>query len=321
MDFKIQSVQPLQSPGLQSRSEMATGLLVRSIRVNGAYLLVDSCDVQPKQEIDTRWFVQGGPRASISDIGKKWVDGQIVCPLRVDRNGNLDPATQALLQNAELPTSTFRIDTNHVLSNILLTAESGGTDNNVLVSLDTLVVKNLTISVSPERDAQLIIDIMGSIDIRSAGDFVMPPDIPLGRALSWADCSASRFTSQMRAISNLEIKIENKIVDKVFLTAWDDARNDQISFFAVETCKWTGLYDEILRLGMAVEDYQHGGIKVGDNVVIDFGGIIATIIAPLYQIGEQKITPKILLRKNRFYAQTSPLQSNIQGRLFTYVER
>ena len=77
-------------PSILTRAEFATGLLVRSIKVNGYYLLVDNCTINPTQEIDTsEKFIQGGPGQAISIINVKKITGQISFPLRIDKNNNL----------------------------------------------------------------------------------------------------------------------------------------------------------------------------------------------------------------------------------------
>jgi len=138
--FQAMSDPTTIAPGLNSRMEIGSGLLIRSIRINGNYLLVSNCEIQRKQDIDVKWFIQGGPRSSIADIGKKWVEGQITFPLRVDRDGDVLTPIRQLLLNAENPANTLKIDTNHLLSHLTLTAEDGGSDNNSLVSLDGLLL-------------------------------------------------------------------------------------------------------------------------------------------------------------------------------------
>jgi hypothetical protein len=48
-------------PGILKRAELATGLLIKSICVNGDYLVVDSCDINQTQESDVKNYIQGGP--------------------------------------------------------------------------------------------------------------------------------------------------------------------------------------------------------------------------------------------------------------------
>jgi hypothetical protein len=38
-------------PGSLTRAEIATGLLVRSVKINGNYLLVDNCTINQVQQI------------------------------------------------------------------------------------------------------------------------------------------------------------------------------------------------------------------------------------------------------------------------------
>ena len=77
-------------PGILTRGEFATGLITRGIKINGNYLLVDSCNINQSQQIDTsEKFLQGGPGSSVSDIGAKKITGDISFPIRVDDNGDL----------------------------------------------------------------------------------------------------------------------------------------------------------------------------------------------------------------------------------------
>ena len=58
-------------PGILTRGQFATGLQTQSICVNGDYLLVESCDINQTQELDINYYVQGGPAASIYNLGAK----------------------------------------------------------------------------------------------------------------------------------------------------------------------------------------------------------------------------------------------------------
>jgi hypothetical protein len=66
-----------QFPGYVSRMEVASGLLVRGLLINGNYLLSDSCTIFPQQDVKMEHFVQGGPKQGIANIGEKWVEGKI----------------------------------------------------------------------------------------------------------------------------------------------------------------------------------------------------------------------------------------------------
>lgn len=318
--FQAMSDPSTIAPGLNSRMEIGSGLLIRSIRVNGNYLLVSNCEIQRKQDIDVKWFIQGGPRSSIADIGKKWIEGQITFPLRVDRDGDVLTPIRELLLNAENPASTLKIDTNHLLSHLTLTAEDGGSDNNSLVSLDGLVVKSLTISAAPEKDVEIVCQLYGTIDLRTPGDYVNPEDVAITRKITWADCDASRFSSAMRTVSNMEFKIENTIQETVFLTNMYEQRDDQIKYFGVKEVRWQGAYEEFLRLGAETENYFHGGWKVGENVIFNFGAVRFLSRVPLFQVSEQPLTSKFLIRKSKFLSLTSPDPNNSTGKLIYFAE-
>lgn len=308
------------SPGLNSRMEVATGFLIRHVRINGNPIFIDRFDVQPKQEIEVKWYIQGGPRASIANIGKKWIEGQMSFPVRVDRDGLLPQAIRDILINSEYPIESLRIDTNHTLSYMGITAENGGSDDNTLLSLDDVVVRSCTISISPNSEVKINVNFFGTIDTNIAGNYITPEDTEIGRKLTWNDCDASRYSSAMRTVSLLEFTIENTIEDAVFLTAMDEQRSDQIKLFGVKQCKWTGRYEEILRLGAETENFFHGGWKVGENVKFDFGGIKFFTRVPLFEMTEQPLTASMIVRKSKFISLTSPSQSNKQGKLIYFPE-
>ena len=68
----------MPAPGSLTRAEYATGLLVRSVKVNGYYLLLDNCSLNQNQEIETsEKYLQGGPGQSVSIIDAKKISGQI----------------------------------------------------------------------------------------------------------------------------------------------------------------------------------------------------------------------------------------------------
>ena len=91
-------------PGSFSRAQFATGLLIRSIKINGDYLLVDSCTINQTQEIDmSKLYIQGGPGRAIANIGAKKFSGELSFPIRVDRDNILEPAVRTILQHAENP--------------------------------------------------------------------------------------------------------------------------------------------------------------------------------------------------------------------------
>ena len=77
-------------PGILTRAEFATGLITRSVKINGYYLLVDNCSINQTQEIDTdNNFIQGGPGASISNIQSKKISGSLSFPVRVNEKFEL----------------------------------------------------------------------------------------------------------------------------------------------------------------------------------------------------------------------------------------
>lgn len=312
-------------PGSLSRVQFATGLLIRSVKVNGNYLLVDNCTINQTQEIDmNKLYIQGGPGTAVANIGAKKFTGELSFPIRVDKDNILDPAVKVILQHAENPTYTLRLDTNHMLSYLGLTAENGGTDNNALLTLDQMVLKNLTISCSTDDQIKVSASFEGMIDVRSDSDYAVPNENRvMGRSLTWGDCDAARYQSTMRTISNFNLQINNEIETPAFLLPYEGTgttRSDQVTLIGIKETKWTGEYSEFLRVGAELETHIHGGWMVNENMQFNIGPITATYNVPLFQIAELPLTSKILTRKTKWNAMISPAQPLKQGGLFTFQE-
>lgn len=311
------------APGKISASEVATGLLIRAININGNYIIVENFDLSPVQEVEELYLIQGGPRSAIGNIGLKHLEGQISCPVRVDNNGNLEAALWSLLDNAQNPDTPLVIQTNHTLSYFGLTAEHGGSNSNQLVNLDCCVVKELTLNATNDLKSgvKLTASIVGTIDTNTPTVFVSPPDdYLLHRQLSFADCDASRYESDMRTVSQLEIKINNDVKLEAFLVGVDGQRFDQPQVIGIAECKWTGHFEEILRKGVEVETFIHGGFMQNENLQFQFGPITATIKVPMFKIATQPLTANYLKRKTEFFAQIFPIIRNSAGDLFSYTE-
>jgi hypothetical protein len=310
-----------ESPGIVSANEIATGLLIRGIKINGYYLIVENCNVFPIQEVDELYLIQGGPRSAIGNIGIKTIEGQISSPVRVDGNGDLDPAIIELLENAQNPDTILTIETNYSLSMLdQITAENGGTNNNSLLTFDSCLVKDLVLSVSNEEGGKIVVSIIGMIDERQETEIISPPEgFLLHRQLSFADCDVSRYESDMRTISQLQIHITNEVEVLKFLRNPDEGRYDQPNCFGVQSTRWEGYFEEILRRGADLETYIHGGFMQDSRLQLDFGKIRATINVPLFKIAEQPLTSAYLKRKTEFFAQMAPMLRNPAGDLFTYL--
>ena len=309
-------------PGSLTRSEIASGLLVRSVKINGNYLLVENCSINQVQEIDMNsLYLQGGPGSAIANIGAKKYEGDISFFIRVDRDNVLDPAVQVILRHAESPMSGLTLDTNHLLSHFDITAEDGGTDNNELLSIDQLVIKSLTISANENDYVKISASFQGMIDTRASSDYAVPDENHvLGRSLSWGDCNASRYQSSMRTVSNFELTINNELESLSFLMAGDLAgvnRSDQISLIGVKSIKWAGEYSEILRKGMELETAIHGGWMVDENLTFTIGPITASYRIPLFQKSELPLSSKMLIRKVKWNAMINPSAPLKQGGLFS----
>lgn len=312
-------------PGSLSRVQFATGLLIRSVKVNGNYLLVDNCTINQTQEIDmNKLYIQGGPGTAVANIGAKKFTGELSFPIRVDKDNFLDPAVKVILQHAENPIYTLRLDTNHMLSYLGLTAENGGTDNNELLTLDQMVLKNLTISCSTDDQIKVSASFEGMIDVRTNSDYAVPNENHvMGRSLTWGDCDAARYQSTMRTISNFNLQINNEIETPAFLLPYEGTgttRSDQVTLIGIKETKWTGEYSEFVRVGAELETHIHGGWMVNENMQFNIGPITATYNVPLFQIAELPLTSKILTRKTKWNAMISPAQPLKQGGLFTFQE-
>lgn len=323
-------------PGVLTRGEIATGLLIRSIKVNGIYLLLSSCSINVSQDIETSVnYIQGGPGSAISDIKEKKITGNIKFPLRVDSNGDIELATRALLEHAENPVTALTIDTNHVLMHAVdgpinagdetyidLTAEYGGTDDNFLLSIDTAVIKSLNLSAEEGGGVNVSVDFEGMIDLRSTSDYAVPDTTDImGRALTWADCDVYRSESSMRNASSIEINISNDIETPVFLLPGDTLfqyRSDQIQFIGIKSIKWTGKFTEVLRKGVDLNTHIHGGWMQNEDLTLKFGPITALFSVPLFKIAELPLSSRSLIRTTQFTGIIKPKAPLTAAGLFTF---
>lgn len=312
-------------PGSLSRIQFATGLLIRSVKINGSYLLVDNCTINQTQEIDmNKMYIQGGPGRAIANIGAKKFTGELSFPIRVDRDNILEPAVKKILEHAENPMYSLTLDTNHMLSHLGLTAESGATDNNALLTLDQMVLKSLTISASSDDALKVSASFEGMIDVRTDSDYAVPDENHvMGRSLTWGDCDVNRYQSSMRSVSNFTLQINNEIETPSFLLPYEVAgttRSDQVALIGVKEVKWTGEFSEFLRVGTELDTHIHGGWMVNENLQFNMGPITATYAVPLFEIAELPLTSKILTRKTKWNAMISPAQPMRKGGLFTFQE-
>jgi hypothetical protein len=312
-------------PGSLSRIQFATGLLIRSVKINGSYLLVDNCTINQTQEIDmNKMYIQGGPGRAIANIGAKKFTGELSFPIRVDRDNILEPAVKKILEHAENPMYSLTLDTNHMLSHLGLTAESGATDNNALLTLDQMVLKSLTISASSDDALKVSASFEGMIDVRTDSDYAVPDENHvMGRSLTWGDCDVNRYQSSMRSVSNFTLQINNEIETPSFLLPYEVAgttRSDQVALIGVKEVKWTGEFSEFLRVGAELDTHIHGGWMVNENLQFNMGPITETYAVPLFEIAELPLTSKILTRKTKWNAMISPAQPMRKGGLFTFQE-
>lgn len=311
----------VNTPGPFNRFEPSTGILVRGVRVNGHYIIVDECSLGVEQEIDVKHYVQGGPRAAVADIGKRIIQGKIVCPARVDYAGNLESAIAELIRVAEDPRRRLTIDTNHSLTFAGLPAESGGTDDNELLSFNNVAISELVVDSTPDRGVMVTATIKGAISSRVAADLVAPPtSYLLGREISWMDCDTWRDESAMRVVSGFSVTLVNDVQMPVFIPPiHSDNRADtspgnqpwepDYAFMpdhpwvvGVASSTWTAQYEELLRSGAETHTHMHGGFMVGEDVTFKFGPFRAVLRAPLFKASQNPLTPGVMKRTTSIWA-------------------
>jgi hypothetical protein len=313
-------------PGILTRAEFSTGLNTKSICVNGYYLIVEECNINQTQEHNLNNYIQGGPAYAIYNLGAKKYEGSISFPLRVDQDGNLETASRILLQYAAKPMSELTIDTHHLLSSKTTTVLDPGTDNNKNLSLNSVVINNLTISCSENNNVVVRLDVTGMVDEENESEFNFSTDFILGRTLSWADCNASRKESSMRTTSSIEAKIENELVTPVFLMPYLSSpgsgvteSKDQIELIGVQSTKWSGSFTEVMRNGADLNTFIHGGLMHDSNLILQFGPVTATFPNPVFKIGQTPLTAQIIRRTTEWAGINKPDASMNDNGLFTFI--
>ena len=286
-------------PGILKRAELATGLLIKSICVNGDYLVVDSCDINQTQESDVKNYIQGGPAYAVFNIGA------------------------TLLRHAAKPMQALRIDTNHVITHTIATVNDYATDNNRLISLDAVMINSLKITADENQPVKITISFTGMVDGHDASVYTYDSTQIMGRALSWGDCNASRKESSMRTTSSIEVSVDNELVTPVFLMGYEGAgaaftQYDQISLIAVQSTKWSGQVTEVLRQGVELESYVHGGWMYQENLRLEFGPLIATFPYPVFKIAQIPLTSSIIRRNTSWTGINRPDASMNNNGLFTF---
>jgi hypothetical protein len=313
-------------PGILTRAEFSTGLNTKSICVNGYYLIVEECNVNQTQEHNLNNYIQGGPAYAIYNLGAKKYEGSISFPLRVDQDGNLETASKILLQYAAKPMSALTIDTHHLFSSKTTTVLDPGTDNNKNLSLNSVVINNLTISCSENNNVIVRLDVTGMVDEENESEFNFSTDFILGKILSWADCNANRKESSMRTTSSIEAKIENELVTPVFLMPYLSypgsgvtESKDQIELIAVQSTKWSGSFTEVMRNGADLNTFIHGGLMHDSNLILQFGPVTATFPNPVFKIGQTPLTAQIIRRTTEWAGINKPDASINDNGLFTFI--
>lgn len=328
------------TPGLYDAGQIATGILTRGIRIDGYYTIVSSCDINFEHEVDLVNYIQGGPNSSIVDMGKKVVKGSIDIPVRVDRDGVLEPAVRRLLEIAHNPDVSTVIDTNHVIAYARIAADNGngGDEDNELLSLNCMVIESLTVKASPTAGVTLNASFTGMIDSREAADLVAPPtDYLLGRQLSIQDCDCSRISSAMRNVSSFEVYIRNKIISQVFIPpcivdnradTWPGIGSqqpsdwafmpEQPSFIGIEETRWGGNFEEVMRLGGDTETHMHAGWIQNEDLTFKFGPARAVFKTPLYKVSNLPLTAGIMRRKTEFMGIVKPTRLHSPTELFFF---
>ena len=312
-------------PGILTRAEFATGLITRSIKINGYYLLVDQCNINQTQEIDTdNNFIQGGPGSSISNIQSKKITGSLNFPIRVNDRYELEPAIKEILNHTQNPVTALSMDTNHLLVHTNLTAENGGTDNNQLLKINSMVVSSLSINCAQNQEANMTVNFEGMIDSVTNSEYAVPSTFDvLGRALTWGDCNAYREESSMRTITSFTLTATNQIETPVFLIPYQteesgiaSTRSDQIQFMGIKSIKWTGSMTELLRSGVELNTFIHGGWMQGENLTFKIGPITANYITPLFKISQLPLTSSVLTRTTEWSTLMRPDRPSTPNGLF-----
>lgn len=311
-------------PGLLTRAEFATGLITRSIKINGNYLLVDECNINQTQNIDTTEpYIQGGPGSAVAYFEAKKITGSLSFPLRVDKNNDLEQAAIDILNHVQNPTTALSMDTNHILVHENLTAENHATNNNELIKLDTMVITSLTMSCSQNSSIDINCNFEGMIDNYSASEYAVPNEnAVLGRALTWGDCNAFRSESSMRTVNSFKIQINNNVETPSFLLPYfsdqETVRQDQISFIGIKSVKWSGSFTELLRSGVELETFIHGGIMEDENLTFNIGPLTVFFVTPVFKITQLPLTPSILTRTTEWTALVKPTEPLLQNKLFLF---
>lgn len=309
-------------PGNLTRAEFATGLITRSVKINGYYLLVDNCSINQGQTIDAlNNFLQGGPAPSVTTYDVKKISGQITCPIRINNEGEIDQAIIEIINHAQNPISPLELDTNHILLHRYLTSGSHPTDNNELLKIDNLVVTSLTISCSNNEIVNLQANFEGMIDDFTNSDYAVPDENDLlGRALSWGDCNAFRSESSMRQITGFSISLNNELESQAFLSAFNcpntglsPTRTDQVSIIGIKSVKWGGDLTELVRSGSDLNTFIHGGLMENENLTFEIGPMTVLFRNPLFKITQLPLSSSVLTRKTEWSAvlkATEPLSPN-----------
>jgi hypothetical protein len=310
-------------PGILSRGEFSTGLNTKSICVNGDYLIVEECNINQVQDHNLNNYIQGGPAYAIYNLGAKKYEGSISFPLRVDKNGNLETAARTLLTYAARPMSSLRIDTHHVLSHFNATVSNPGSDNNQLLSLDSVVINSLTIKTSDGGPVNVTLSVTGMVDAGTGSTFNINENSLQGRVLSFAECNAFRKESSMRTTSEFEIKIENELITPVFLMPYyagaGVTHKDQIELIAVKTTKWSGSITEVSRQGSDQQTFIHGGFMQFQNLTFEIGSITASFPNPVFNIAQTPLSSQIIRRTTSWIGINKPDASMQANGLFTFA--
>lgn len=310
-------------PGVLNQAELATGLLIRSIKINGQYLLCEDINFNQTQEIEASSdYIQGGPGTAIANIGAKKFTGSISFPIRVSTGGTLDPAFLEILSHSQNPVSALTIDTNHLVSHYNITAEDLATDNNALLKIDAAVIKSLKISGS-NQGLSASIELEGMLDSNTAANGVVPNSelAYQGRKLSFADCSVYREEASMRTVSSFEINLTNEIETPTFINPYlplAQTRSDQIGLIGIKSIKWAGQVEEVMRKGVGFYSFIHGGWMVNENLTLKIGPITTLFKVPLFNISEQPLSSGLMVRKTSWTGLIAPNRPLSSNGLFSY---
>ena len=280
----------------------------------------------PEQDLEPRFYVQGGPRVVIYYLGEKVVKGRFRVPISITPGQAVDPAVQALLMAAEYPMSDTKIKSNYVLSNYSITANMNrGFGTYSRLAFDCVGITELTMTV-PNRGAVTIdVQFLAMISPSEAGVVPNPAVSSLMRRnLVSADCDVriEEPEYEWETARSMTLKISNEISPIVVMRSYESL-TDQPEFLAMKTSEVWGDITYSVDRGTIEEERASlpSGGWFATNLAMDFGGVaIARILHAIMKVTDQPLRGTEMIERNtRFLAAfRSPALSESLGRVFEF---